>query len=132
MLAMLSEMNLIPTSHFGMPGNTQQHMLVFTVVIAAILAAVFDLSRIASLGAIFYLIMDITVHWGVLRHLHDDVGANRGGVGTAIALDVLVLGALLIIKGSSDPLIVVVSLVSIAVVVAFEHFYLRRLRAEDE
>lgn len=53
-------------------------------------------------------------------------------VGTAIALDVLVLGAFLIIKGSSDPLIVVVSLVSIAVVVAFEHFYLRRLRMADE
>jgi DNA polymerase III alpha subunit len=40
-------------------------------------AAAFDLSRIASLGAIFYLLMDIIIHWGVLRHLHKDVGANR-------------------------------------------------------
>ncbi|MCJ7488659.1 MAG: APC family permease [Thermoplasmata archaeon] len=132
MLAMLTEMKLIPTSHFGMPGNIQQHTLVYTVVIAAVLAAVFDLSRIASLGAIFYLMMDITIHWGVLRHLHQDVGANRVVLGTAIALDIMALGAFLVVKGFSDPLIVAVSLVSIAVIVAFEHFYLRRLRAKGE
>ncbi len=132
MLAMLTEMKLIPHSHFGMPGDIQKHTLVYTVVIAAFLAAVFDLSRIASLGAIFYLMMDITIHWGVLRHLHQDVGANRLVLGTAIALDTVALGAFLIVKGSSDPLIVAVSLVSIAVVVAFEHFYLRRLRAKGE
>jgi amino acid transporter len=132
MLAMLTEMKLIPHSHFGMPGDIQQHTLVYTVVIAAVLAAVFDLGRIASLGAIFYLMMDIAIHWGVLRHLHQDVGANRVVLGTAIALDIVALGAFLIVKGSSDPLIVVVSLGSIAVVVAFEHFYLRRLRAAGE
>ena len=132
MLAMLTEMKLIPHSHFGMPGTVQQHTLVYTVVIAAVLAAIFDLSRIASLGAIFYLVMDITIHWGVLRHLHRDVGANRGILGTAIALDVLVLGAFLVIKGFSDPLIVVISLVSIAVVVGFEYFYLRKIRSEGE
>ncbi len=128
MLAMLTEMKLIPHSHFGMPGDVQKHTLVYTVVIAAVLAAVFDLSRIASLGAIFYLLMDIAIHWGVLRHLYQDVGANRVVLCSAIALDVVALGALLIVKGSSDPLIVVISLVSIAVVVALEHFYLRRLR----
>lgn len=98
------------------------------MVIAAVVAAVFDLSRIASLGAIFYLLMDIAIHWGVLRHLHQEVRANRVVLGTAIALDVVVLGAFLIVKGSSDPLIVAVSVLSIAVVVAFEHFYLRRIR----
>jgi len=132
MLAMLTEMKLIPHSHFGMPGTVQQHTLVYTVVIAAVLAAVFDLSRIASLGAIFYLVMDITIHWGVLRHLHKDVGANRAILGVAIALDVLVLGAFLVIKGFSDPLIVAVSLVSIAAVVLFEYFYLRKIRSEGE
>lgn len=132
MLAMLTEMKLIPHSHFGMPGNIQHHTLVYTVVIAAVLAAVFDLSRIASLGAIFYLIMDIAIHWGVLRHLHKDVGANRAIVGTAIGLDIIVLGAFLFIKGSSDPLIVVVGLVSLAAVFALERFYLQRLRSSDE
>ncbi len=132
MLAMLTEMKLIPHSHFGMPGDIQKHTLVYTVVIAAVLAAVFDLSRIASLGAIFYLLMDITIHWGVLRHLHEEVGANRVVLGTAIAFDIVALGAFLIVKGSSDPLIVVGSLVSIAIVVGFERFYLRRLRAAGE
>jgi amino acid transporter len=129
MLAMLTQMKLIPHSHFHMPGSVQQHTLVYTVVIAAVLAAAFDLSRIASLGAIFYLLMDITIHWGVLRHLHKDVGANRAVLGVAIALDVLVLGAFLAVKAASDPLIVVISLVSIAALVALERFYLQRLRA---
>lgn len=128
MLAMLTEMKLIPHSHFKMPGNIQHHTLVYTVVMAAVLAAVFDLSRIASLGAIFYLIMDIIIHWGILRHLHEDVGANRGIVGAAIGLDVIVLGAFLFIKGSSDPLIVVVGGVSLVAVFALERFYLQRLR----
>ena len=128
MLAMLTEMKLIPHSHFGMPGNIQKHTLVYTVVTAAVLAAVFDLSRIASLGAIFYLVMDIAIHWGVLRHLHEEVKANRLILGTAIALDIVALGAFLAVKGSSDPLIVAVSLVSIAAVVGFERIYLRRHR----
>lgn len=132
MLAMLAEMKLIPHSHFGMAGDVQRHTLVYTVVIAAVLAAVFDLSRIASMGAIFYLMMDITVHWGVLRHLHEDVGANRAVLSAAIVLDTIVLGAFLIVKGAADPLIVAVSLVSIMVVIAFEWFYLRRLRTIGE
>lgn len=115
-----------------MPGDIQQHTLVYTVVIAAVLAAVFDLSRIASLGANFYLIMDIAIHWGVFRHLHQEVRANRVVLGSAIALDVVALGVFLSVKGTSDPLIVAVSLVSIAVVVAFEYFYLRRRRAAQE
>jgi len=132
MLAMLTEMKLIPHSHFGMSGDIQKHMLVYTVAIAAVLAAVFDLSRIASMGAIFYLMTDIAIHWGVLRHLHRDVGANRAVLGSAICLDIMALVAFLIVKGSSDSLIVAVSLGSIAVVVAFERFYLRRLRAVGE
>ena len=50
--------------------------------------------------------MGITIHWGVLRHLHQDVGANRAILWGAIALDVLVLGSFLVVRGSTDPLIV--------------------------
>lgn len=132
MLAMLTEMKLIPHSHFGMSGDIQKHTLVYTVVIAAVLAAVFDLSRIASMGAIFYLTMDITIHWGVLRQLHEDVGANRAVLGAAIGLDTIALGAFLLVKGASDPMIVAVSLATIVVVIAFERFHLRRLRAMGE
>lgn len=69
MTAMLTDMELIPHRHFGMPGSIQKHMLVYVLVIALVLTVFFDLSRIASLGAIFYLVMDIVIHWGVLRHL---------------------------------------------------------------
>ncbi|MBK7583237.1 MAG: hypothetical protein IPI67_23950 [Myxococcales bacterium] len=92
----------------------------------------FDLSRIASMCAIFYLMMDITIHWGVLRHLHEDVGANRAVLGAAIGLDTIALGAFLLVKGATDPLIVAVSLVTIVVVTALERFYPRRLRPTGE
>lgn len=64
MLAMLTEMHLVPHSHFGMPGSIQKHTLVYTVVLGLFLTVFFDLSRIAALGVIFYLIMDIAIHWG--------------------------------------------------------------------
>jgi amino acid transporter len=134
MTAMLTDMKLIPHSHFGMPGGIQKHMLVYTVVIAIILTVFFDLSRIASLGAIFYLVMDIGIHWGVLRHLRKEVKAKAGIVITAIILDVIVLGAFLWVKGTSDVLVVIVSVVLMALIFIAEHWFLktRRESGEDE
>lgn len=128
MLAMLTDMNIIPHRHFGMPGDIQKHTLVYTVVLAAVLAAFFDLSRIASLGAIFYLVMDIAVHWGVLRHLRHEVEARAWVLVTAITLDAGALIAFLVIKGTSDPTIVVIAVAAIALVFGFEHYFLARRR----
>lgn len=128
MLAMLTDMDIIPHSHFGMPGGIQKHTLVYTVVAAAILAAFFDLSRIASLGAIFYLVMDIIVHWGVLRHIRKDVGANPLVLVSAIFLDVVALGAFILLKAQSDPLIIIIALVGMLSVFGFERFYLSHRR----
>jgi amino acid transporter len=125
MLAMLTDMNLIPHRHFGMPGNIQKHTLVFTVIAAGLLAAFFDLSRIASLGAIFYLVMDIIIHWGVLRVLRKDVGANPLVVITAIILDAVVLLAVIWIKGSDDLQIIIIAGIGIVAVFAYERFFLR-------
>jgi amino acid transporter len=130
MLAMLTEMNLIPHSHFGMPGRIQKHTLVYTVLLAAFLAVFFDLSRIASLGAIFYLVMDIAIHWGVYRHLRHDVDAKGWILLSAIALDAVALGAFLAIKSAADPVIVFIGIAAIIVIFAFEFFYLRGLRGE--
>lgn len=130
MLAMLTEMNLIPHSHFGMPGRIQKHTLVYTVVLAAFLAVFFDLSRIASLGAIFYLVMDIAIHWGVYRHLRHDVDAKGWILLSAIALDAVALGAFLAIKSAADPVIVFIGIAAIIIIFAFELFYLRALRGE--
>ena len=130
MLAMLTDMNIIPHRHFGMPGGIQKHTLVYTVVLAAFLAAFFDLSRIASLGAIYYLVMDIAIHWGVWRHLRDDVGARAWVLVTAIILDALALIAFLVIKGGADPTIVAIAVVSIIAIFTFERFYLTQQRTE--
>lgn len=132
MLTMLTDMSLIPHRHFGMPGGIQKHTLVFTVVLAAVLAAFFDLSRIASLGAILYLATDIVIQWGVFRHLRKDVGARGWILISAIVLDFIVLGAFLVLKGSADPTIIVIAAASIAVIVAFEKLYLGRRRQGDK
>ncbi|MCO6359195.1 APC family permease [Roseivirga pacifica] len=125
MTAMLTDMGLIPHSHFGMPGGIQKHMLVYIAVIAIVLAIFFDLSRIASLGAIFYLTMDIIIHWGVLRYLRKEVNAKAPIVVTAIILDSVVLGAFLWLKATSDPLIIYVGLISMILIFIGEKWFLK-------
>jgi amino acid transporter len=131
MLAMVTEMNIIPHRHFGMPGDIQTHTLVYTVVAAGFLAAFFDLSRIASLGVIFYLVMDIAIHWGVLRHLRADVEARAWILVAALILDAIVLGCFLVIKGGSDPLIAVIAIASILAIFGFEKYFLSKARSAD-
>ena len=131
MTAMLTEINLIPHKHFGMPGGLQKHMLVYTVIIAIILTAFFDLTRIASLGAIFYLTMDIILQWGVLKNLRKEVNVNAAIVVTAILLDLIVLGAFLWIKASDDLLVIVVSVVLMILVFIGERWFLEWEKIEN-
>ena len=126
MLAMLTEMELVPHRHFGLPGSIHFHTLIYTVVIAGALTAFLDLSRIASLGAIFYLVMDIAVHWGVLRHLREQVSAKPWILITAIVLDAVILAAFIFAKLGSDPIVVYSGLGGIAAVIAFEAAFLKR------
>lgn len=127
MLAMLTDMKLVPHSHFGMPGSIQKHTLVYTIVLAMLLTIFFDLSRIASLGAIFYLVMDIAIHWGVLRHLRKQIKAHAAILITAIVLDVVVLGALVWVKAESDMLVVWASVIGLALVFLAEWYFLRHI-----
>jgi len=131
MLAMLTDMNLVPHRHFGMPGSIQKHTLVYTIIIAMLLTVFFDLSRIASLGAIFYIIMDIAIHWGVLRHLRKEVKANAAILITAIILDVIVLGAFLWVKAQSDMLVIWASLVGLALIFAGERIFIHQYQNEE-
>jgi len=126
MLAMLTEMKLVPHSHFGMPGSIQKHTLTYTVVLGLLLTAFFDLSRIAALGIIFYLIMDISLQWGILRYLRKDIHANLLILITAILLDLLVLGGFIWVKIISDPLVVGVAIASMAIIAIVEIVFLRR------
>ena len=126
MLTMLTDMKMIPHSHFGMPGTIKDHTLVYTVVIAGFLTVFFDLSRIASLGAFFYLVMDIIIHVGVFRHLRHEIAARGWVLLTAIALDAVVLMVFAASKWQSDTLIVGLGLTFMALVFVFEWAFLVR------
>tara|TARA_R110002167_G_scaffold31572_9_gene103594 strand:+ start:11954 stop:13282 length:1329 start_codon:yes stop_codon:yes gene_type:complete len=132
MLAMLTKMQLVPHRHLKMPGDIQMHTLIYTVVIAIVLTIFFDLSRIASLGAIFYIIMDIGIHWGVFKHLRKDVEANPGILITAIVLDVIILISFLWVKVQSDMLVVWASLIGLAAIFFGEKYFLKLHKNDDE
>ena len=128
MLAMLTDMELVPHSHFGMPGNIQKHTLVYTIVLAMTLTIFFDLSRIASLGVIFYLLMDIAIHWGVLNYLRKEISANRFILLTAITLDLIVLIAFIVVKVKTDSIVIWTSLAGLFLIITAEKLYLSRKR----
>jgi hypothetical protein len=123
---------LVPHSHFKMPGSIQKHTLVYTIVLGLLLTAFFDLSRIAALGIIFYLIMDIAIHWGVLRHLRKEVGANSLIPAMAIVLNLIVLGGFFWVKLASDRLVLIVSTAVMAAILITELFFLRTRPSEGQ
>ncbi|MFV2063657.1 MAG: APC family permease [Chloroflexota bacterium] len=125
MLAMLTRMKEVPHRQFGLPGNLRTHTMVYTVAFAMILTILFDLQRIAALGAIFYLIMDIAIHWGILRHLRSRIEVKPAIVATAIVLDVVVLTAFLWLKATEDPLILVIAIVGIGAIVVGERLFMK-------
>ena len=73
--------------------------------------------------------MDIAVHWGILRHLREEAGARAWVLVTAIGLDVVVLAALLWVKGSEDALVLYAAAAGILVLFAGERWFLRTREA---
>ncbi|WNM23927.1 APC family permease [Demequina capsici] len=124
MLTMVTDMTMIPHAHFGMPGSVRQHLLVYLGVVAAVLAVTLDLSQIAAVGILFYLVMDVVIQWGVLTRLRKDVGAKAWVLVAAIIADVGVLSAFLIARGAEQPWLVVAGVVAVVVVFASEAWYL--------
>jgi amino acid transporter len=120
MLAMLSNMKQLPRLYQGMSNPA----LVFTVALAIALTILFDLTRIASIGAIFYLIMDIAIHWGLFRHLLKETNSNPAIPLIAIALDVIILGAFVLMKYESDPLVLIVSLVGFVTILVAQRLFM--------
>ncbi|MFT4852771.1 MAG: amino acid transporter [Cyclobacteriaceae bacterium] len=125
MLAMLTDMKLVPHNHFGMPGSIQKHTLVYTVILGLLLTIFFDLTRIAAMGIIFYLIMDIAVHWGILRYLRYEIGARLSILIAAIVLDLIVLAGFVWIKIASDPLVVGIAAAVMLSILIMEVLFLR-------
>lgn len=112
---MLTDMKMIPHSHFGMPVTIKDHTLVYTVVIAGFPRVFLDLSRIPSLGVFFYLVMDIIIHWDVFQHLREDISARGWMLATFAAM-----------KWQSDPLIVVIRIFGMALVLVLVLIFLAR------
>lgn len=119
MLAMLSNMKQLPRLYRGFKNPA----LVLTVGLATFLTVLFDLTRIASIGAVFYLIMDIAIHWGLYRHLLKLTNATPVIPIIAISLDVVILSTFLTLKYERDPLVIIVSLAGfVAILVAQQLF----------
>ena len=68
--------------------------------------------------------MDIAIHWGVLRYLRQAVGANPVILVTAIILDLLVLGGFIWVKIVSDPVVIGVAGLAMAVILLVESLFL--------
>ncbi len=129
MLAMLSTMKQLPRLYKGVSNPA----LVFTVLLAIILTILFDLTRIASIGAIFYLLMDIAIHWGLFRYLRTETKTNPVIPLIAIMLDVIILSAFILMKFQNDPLVIYVSLAGfVAILIAQRLFMITHTDTEGK
>jgi amino acid transporter len=131
-LGMLTHMKQVPHRHFALPGAIRTHATVYTVVLAMSLTALFDLSRIAALGAIYYLLMDIAIHWGLLRHLRVRVDFAPAIVVTAVVLDLVVLGAFVWVKASVDATTPYAAGGGIILIVLGERLFMRSHTRQDD
>jgi amino acid transporter len=121
LLGMLSSMKQVPRLKAG---RFQNPALIFTVALAMLLTVLFDLTRIASIGAIFYLTMDIAIHWGLLRHLRKEISFHPVIPLIALILDAAVLAAFIYIKYLSDPFVLVVALIGITLIIIAERLFM--------
>jgi len=121
LLAMLIKMKQVPKLKAG---SLRNPALIFTAFLAILLTVLFDLTRIASIGAIFYLIMDIAVHWGLFRHLKKKVKFNPIIPLIALIMDAVILVAFVYIKYISDPFVLIVALIGIILIIVAERLFM--------
>jgi len=76
--------------------------------------------------------MDIAVHWGILRHLRRDIHANGLILIAAILLDLMVLGGFLWVKVVSDPWVVGVAISGMIIIAIIESIFLRKKGPADK
>ncbi|MBL1279558.1 MAG: APC family permease [Fluviicola sp.] len=122
MLNMLSMMKQVPD--LNRAKKIKNPALIFTVVLAISLTILFDLTRIASIGAIFYLIMDIAIHWGLIRYLRKKVKFNPIIPSIAILLDIVILSAFIYIKYLSDPFVLIVAAIGLVLIVLSQRLFM--------
>ena len=129
MLAMLSNMKEVP--NLNRINNLKNPALIFTVSLAILLTVLFDLTRIASIGAIFYLIMDIAIHWGLFRHLKKEVKFKPIIPIIAILMDVVILSAFVYYKYINDPFVLIVAAIGIILIFLFQFIFMKSHTDKD-
>ncbi|GGG43779.1 APC family permease [Bizionia arctica] len=129
MLAMLSNMKQVPS--LNRIKNLKNPALIVTVSLAILLTVLFDLTRIASIGAIFYLIMDIAIHWGLFRHLKKEVKFNPIIPIIAILMDVVILSAFVYFKYINDPFVLIVAAIGIVLIFLFQFIFMKSHTDKD-
>jgi len=129
MLAMLGNMKQVP--NLNRIKNLKNPALIFTVSLAILLTVLFDLTRIASIGAIFYLIMDIAIHWGLFRHLKKEVKFNPIIPIIAILMDVVILAAFVYFKYINDPFVLIVAAIGIVLIFLFQFIFMKSHTDKD-
>ncbi len=122
LLGMLSRMKQIP--NLSRTRNLKNPALIFTVSLAILLTILFDLTRIASIGAIYYLLMDAAIHWGLFRYLRKDVNFNPVIPFIAIVMDIVILSAFVYIKYLNDPFVLIVALIGIVFIIIAERLFM--------
>lgn len=124
---MLREMKQVP----GVPVALNRQSLLITATLALVTASLFDLSRIAALGAMLYLSMDIAIHWGMIRRLRHRIEFTVWIPAVAIALDVLVLVPFVVMKTRNDWFTVAITAAVAAVIIAAQAVNARRHLHDD-
>ena len=122
LLAMLSNMKQVP--NLNVVEKLKNPALLLTVSLAILLTIFFNLTRIASIGAIFYLIMDIAIHWGLFRYLREEVEFNPIIPLIAMILDIAILSAFVYIRYLDDPFVLIVAFATIVLIIIAERLFM--------
>ena len=125
LIAMLVNMKMVPNVPWNTSFKMHHQTAIFTVLIAIILTIFFDLSRIASMGAILYLTMDIIIHYGLVVMMKDTIKSSKHIIYLAMILDVIVLTAFIIMKLQTDVFIVVISVVIMILIIGLEYLFFK-------
>lgn len=129
MLGMLGKMKQVPDMN-GFKG-LKNPSLIFTVSLAILLTISFNLTRIASISAIFYLIMDIAIHWGLFRHLKKEVKFNPVIPIIAIIMDVFILVAFIYFKYLTDSFLLIIAGIGIVLIFLAQFLFMKSHTDDD-
>jgi len=122
LLGMLGMMKQVPGL---LKKKSTSPALIFTVLLAMVITILFDLTRIAAIGAIFYLLMDIAVHWGLVRYLRGTLDFNPIIPVIAIIFDVVILTTFILVKFKTDPLVIAVSVIGFVIIVIAQKLFMK-------